>query len=373
MNLYEQQAVESPQDVADHGRRSSPSCCCSASASTRSIIGAAGGSVPIGSIVALGVGSVSALASYFRGDRAVLRGDRAPADRGASRPRRTTTSKLKLRQLENVVDEMAIAAGSAAAAGLRRSRPRSECVRDRPRPGARIDRGHARPARRARSRGAAGRRRARDEPHPQLDIRVMTVVAALVGAVALLSDWARRGMWWGGGARRDATTIAAAAPPASLFSCVWLVAIMLAPLVAQMLAMMVSRRREYLADASGAELTRNPLGLASALEKIEAAVEPTRAINAGTAHLCIADPLGRRMSVERALVGSVRLASADGRAHRGAEGDGVPTRRVALHCAARASGRRICGGPSSSRSRLLNRPCFVLHTDISGSARSADG
>jgi heat shock protein HtpX len=78
---------------------------------------------------------------------------------------------------------------------------------------------------------------------------------------------------------------------------VWLIAIAIAPLMAQALAMMVSRRREYLADASGAELTRNPLGLARALEKIDAAVAPTQAIAQGSAHLCIADPLGRRVNL----------------------------------------------------------------------------
>ena len=83
-----------------------------------------------------------------------------------------------------------------------------------------------------------------------------------------------------------------------MFFVIWLIAIILAPLMAQALAMMVSRRREYLADASGAELTRNPLGLARALEKIEAAVEPTRAINQGSAHLCIADPLGRQVNLK---------------------------------------------------------------------------
>ena len=77
---------------------------------------------------------------------------------------------------------------------------------------------------------------------------------------------------------------------------IWIVAIVLAPLVAQVLAMMVSRGREYLADATGAELTRNPLGLASALEKIERASEPTKAIGRGSAHLCIADPLERRIA-----------------------------------------------------------------------------
>ena len=59
--------------------------------------------------------------------------------------------------------------------------------------------------------------------------------------------------------------------------------------------MCVSRRREYLADASGAELTRNPLALASALKKIAAHDEPTASINRGTAHLCIIDPSGNTL------------------------------------------------------------------------------
>jgi len=57
--------------------------------------------------------------------------------------------------------------------------------------------------------------------------------------------------------------------------------------------MMVSRRREFLADASGAELTRNPMALAGALDKIERAHAPTTSMRRGTAHSCIADPLGR--------------------------------------------------------------------------------
>jgi heat shock protein HtpX len=72
--------------------------------------------------------------------------------------------------------------------------------------------------------------------------------------------------------------------------------VVLAPILGRMLAMALSRRREYLADASGAELTRNPLALAGALEKIEDAVEPTAAIKQGTAHLCITDPLGRKLN-----------------------------------------------------------------------------
>ena len=75
----------------------------------------------------------------------------------------------------------------------------------------------------------------------------------------------------------------------------WLIALVLAPFISKLLAMAVSRQREYLADASGAELTRNPGALASALEKIDAAVEPTRSIKQGTAHLCIANPLGSNL------------------------------------------------------------------------------
>jgi len=129
------------------------------------------------------------------------------------------------------------------------------------------------------------------------DVRLMTVVAALVGATALIADWSRRGMMWGGGRRRDRDRDDGGGGALGIvFFVLWIIAVSLAPLMAQVLAMMVSRRREYLADASCAELTRNPLGLARALEKIDAAVEPTQAINRGSAHLCIADPLGRQVN-----------------------------------------------------------------------------
>lgn len=76
----------------------------------------------------------------------------------------------------------------------------------------------------------------------------------------------------------------------------WLIGIILAPLLSQIMAMAVSRKREYFADASGAELTRNPLALASALQKLDDASAPTESIKRGAAHLCIVDPLGRKMN-----------------------------------------------------------------------------
>jgi heat shock protein HtpX len=72
----------------------------------------------------------------------------------------------------------------------------------------------------------------------------------------------------------------------------WLLTLIIAPIVSRLLAMAVSRKREYLADASGAQLTRNPGALASALEKLSAAAEPTHMITRGAAHLCIVDPTG---------------------------------------------------------------------------------
>lgn len=129
-----------------------------------------------------------------------------------------------------------------------------------------------------------------------LDVRLMTTLAALVGVVALISNGAWRFMPWGSSGRdRDEEGGSNNALVAVLFV-VWIISWMLAPLVTRLLALAVSRDREYLADASGAQFTRNPAALASALEKIEHADIPSSVIKGGAAHLCIADPLGRAVS-----------------------------------------------------------------------------
>ncbi len=133
------------------------------------------------------------------------------------------------------------------------------------------------------------------------DVRLMTVVAALAGAILLLSDWSRRGLRFGG--RRDSSEKGGGL--GLLFVALWLVSIVLAPIIAQLVSLAVSRQREYLADASGAELTRNPLGLASALEKIAASVEPTPSIKQGIAHLCIEDPRGRPVNGREGFVANL--------------------------------------------------------------------
>lgn len=131
------------------------------------------------------------------------------------------------------------------------------------------------------------------------DTKFMTVVAALIGAIALLSDWAGRSIRYTIG--RGVNTKPLRRAGGGLLFFLWVIGIILAPIIAQILALMVSRSREYLADASAAELTRNPLALAEALKKIEFAVEPTKIISYGTAHLCIADPRGRAINNREGL------------------------------------------------------------------------
>jgi heat shock protein HtpX len=137
------------------------------------------------------------------------------------------------------------------------------------------------------------------------DIRLMTVVAALVGAILLISDAARHMMRFGGGrggVRGGGKKSKGGGPIMLIVFAIWLLALILAPIISQLLAMAVSRKREYLADASGAELTRNPLALANALERIESAEAPTASIKKGTAHLCIADPLGRAFNAKEGFM-----------------------------------------------------------------------
>ncbi len=265
--------------------------------------------LPIGSLVALGAGSVSALASYYSGDRAVLLSTGAvPIDR-VLRAAAAEDDILKIRQLDNVVEEMSIAAGlpKPAVYVVPDSDPNAFATgRDPAHASIAVTRGLLDAVTRDELQGVV----AHELSHVRnLDIRLMTVIAAMVGTVALLSDWTSRGLYHGaaGGGRRDRDRDGKGGAGILLFV-FWLVAIVLAPIVSQALAMMVSRQREYLADASGAELTRNPLALASALEKIEQAHAPTTSVKRGTAHLCIADPLGRAVGLRQGFVPDV-LAS----------------------------------------------------------------
>ena len=136
------------------------------------------------------------------------------------------------------------------------------------------------------------------------DVKLMTLLAALVGVLALIADGTWRVLWFGGGRRSRGGSGKKGGGGAlvAVILVLWVISVILAPVVSRLLALGVSRKREYLADATAAQFTRNPAALASALRTIENAAAPTKSIKRGTAHLCIADPLGRRLTHKEGFV-----------------------------------------------------------------------
>lgn len=116
------------------------------------------------------------------------------------------------------------------------------------------------------------------------DIRLMTLVVILVGVLTLLADFFLRISFYGG-RKRESNQLQA------IFMIAGIILAILSPIIATLIQLAISRKREYLADASGSLLTRYPEGLARALEKISQDLEPLEAANKATAHLYIANPL----------------------------------------------------------------------------------
>ena len=125
------------------------------------------------------------------------------------------------------------------------------------------------------------------------DIRLMSIVSVLVGLIALLADWFLRMSYWGGGKNRNNDN---GGQLQTVFFVIGIVLAMLSPLIAQLIQLAISRRREFLADASGTALTKYPNGLISALQKLNKDTEPLEAANKATAHLYITNPLKNQES-----------------------------------------------------------------------------
>jgi heat shock protein HtpX len=124
-----------------------------------------------------------------------------------------------------------------------------------------------------------------------LDIRFSLIVAVMVGVIAILADFFLRFTFWGGGNRsRDRDGGGGGGAQAVIFIVAILLAI-LAPLISRFIQLAVSRQREYLADASSVELTRNPYGLERALAKISSDQEVLEVANRGTQHLYFTNPI----------------------------------------------------------------------------------
>ena len=224
---------------------------------------------------ALGLSGVSAAASYFAGDKLVLAQSHARALAPGEEP-----------QLRNIVETLSI--------GLGIDPPRIHLIddsapnafatgRDPKHASIAVTRGLLDKLDRTETEGVI----AHELSHVvNRDIRVMLLVTVLVGTVALLSDWMLRSFAWGGGRRgRDR------GGGGGLILVIAIALAILTPIIAMLIQLAVSRQREYLADASGALLTRYPPGLASALRKIAADKEALEVANKATASLYFANPL----------------------------------------------------------------------------------
>jgi len=166
------------------------------------------------------------------------------------------------------------------------------------------------------------------------DIRTMMMIAVMVGGIAMLSDFVYRWMFFGGfGGREGRSSNDRDNQAAALITVAVIVLAAVAPIFAQLLAMAVSRQREYLADASSVEFTRNPRALLRALEHIAKIESPLKQGTAGTAHLFIVNPreglreedqegffdnllsthppLGKRIARLQALLGASESAALD--------------------------------------------------------------
>lgn len=246
-----------------------------------------------------------------------------------------TPSTPEQRTLDNVVEEMAIASGVP--------KPRIWIVPDDD-PNAFATGRDAETASIAVTEGLL-RRLSRDElqgvvahemAHVRnLDVRLMTLLAAMVGAIALLSDGTGRILRGGVrlGGRRGGKGGKGGGSLGLLILALWIVSLVIAPLVTRVLAMAVSRKREYLADATAAQFTRNPMALASALEKLTTATGATRSIARGAAHLCIVDPGEARLAQREGFLGDLfashppirlRIIRLQGMAYQQAKRAGTP-------------------------------------------------
>ncbi len=233
-----------------------------------------------GLVLAFTVGTVSGLATYYGGARMVL---------AASRAREVTHDEAPV--LYNVVEETALAGGLPM--------PKVYIIDDTA-PNAFAtgrDPEHAAVA------ATSGLLEKLDRDELQgvmahemshvgnFDIRYAMLVGVLVGTTVLISDFFLRGLWWGGGRRMGGNRGGGGGQIQLIMMLVAIVLAILAPIFARLLQLSISRQREYLADATAVKLTRNPKGLADALEKISGDKEVLEAANRATAHLYIVNPI----------------------------------------------------------------------------------
>ena len=228
--------------------------------------------------VALAFGGVSAVGTYFAGDKLVLAVSGAKPVTEKSAP-----------QLLNVVREMAIAANVPMPAVylIDDTAPNAFATgRDPQHASIAVTTGLLEKLDREELQGVIGH----ELSHVRnLDIRFTLIVGVMVGAIAMLADFFLRFTFWGGG-RRGRSRDGGGGAQLIVFVVAIVLAI-LAPIIARLIQLAVSRQREYLADASAIELTRNPYGLERALAKISGDPEVLEVANRGTQHMYFTNPI----------------------------------------------------------------------------------
>ena len=239
----------------------------------------AAGSGIYGLVGAVALAIVLSLGAYFGGDRLVLASTRA----------REVTPQDQAR-LHNIVEGLSIAAGipKPRVYVIPEQAPNAFATgRDPEHSSVAVTEGLLATMNRVELEGVIGHELSHVVDR---DILVGTIVATLVGAVVLISEFFLRSWWWGGFRGRRGSDRSGGGIEAIVFA-IGLVLLVLAPIIGQIIRLAVSRQREFLADAQGALLTRYPPGLASALRKIGAASAiPMRSANNATAHLWLSQP-----------------------------------------------------------------------------------
>lgn len=239
----------------------------------------------VGPIIALGIAVAMSFGSYYYSDKVVLTMSRA-------RP----VSKEETPYLYNVIEGLSIAAGIPVPKMYVIDDPAPNAFatgRDPQHSAIVVTTGLLEKMKRVELEGVISHEMSHIKNY---DIRLMTLTVVMAGMIILMSDMLIRSFFWGGRRREGGE---GGGGFFIVLALVGIVLAILAPIVAQLIKLAISRQREYLADASGAMLTRYPEGLASALEKLAADKEPLHAANKATAHLYIVNPLlehGGRMN-----------------------------------------------------------------------------
>ena len=230
-------------------------------------------------VIAVGIGSLSALFSYYGGDKLVLASSHAQAGTAEQAP-----------QLYNVVNEMAIAAGVPLPKVYIIDDPSPNAFatgRDPQHSSVAVTTGLLKELNREELQGVLGHEMSHVRNY---DIRFTLFVGVMVGSIALLAGFFLRYTFWFGGGRRGNDREGGGGLGVILLV-VGLVMAALSYFFGALVQMAVSRQREYLADASSVELTRNPHGLESALAKIGGDPAVLHSVNGATQHLYIVNPL----------------------------------------------------------------------------------